>query len=48
MFNKKGQLIGLMVAKQAEEDRMSFAIPSDKIIQAYIELIEEFKARNHE
>ncbi len=48
LFNKKGQLIGLMVAKQAEEDRMSFAIPSDKIIQAYIELIEEFKARNHE
>lgn len=46
LFNNRGQLIGLMVAKQAEEDRMCFAIPSDKIINAYAQLIEEYRAKN--
>lgn len=48
LFNNKGQLIGLMVAKQAEEDRLCFAIPSDKIIQAYVQLIEEYRTKNDE
>ncbi|MFA6378326.1 MAG: S1C family serine protease [Candidatus Omnitrophota bacterium] len=45
LFNKKGQLIGLMVAKQADRDRACFAIPSDKIITAYLEFLNEVKQK---
>lgn len=45
LFNSKGQLIGLMVAKQGDQDRRCFAIPSDKIIRAYLDLIEEIKQK---
>ncbi len=36
LFNQKGHLVGLMVASQLKEDRSSFAIPSDTILQHYI------------
>jgi len=47
LFNSKGQLIGLMVAKQANQDRLCFAIPSDKIIKAYLKFLEEIKTKSH-
>jgi len=45
LFNNKGQLIGLMVAKQADQDRLCYAIPSDKIIQAYLAFLKEAKQK---
>jgi S1-C subfamily serine protease len=45
LFNNKGQLIGLMVAKKGDQDRLCFAIPSEKIIQAYVAFLEEIKQR---
>ncbi len=48
LFNTKGQMIGLMVAKQGDQDRLCFAIPSDKIIQTYLTFLEEVKQRNEQ
>jgi S1-C subfamily serine protease len=48
LFNNKGQMIGLMVAKQGDQDRLCFAIPSNKIIQTYLTFLEEVKKRNEQ
>jgi len=39
LLNKKGQLIGLMVASETRANRSSFAIPSNKIHDHYLEYL---------
>lgn len=41
LFNKYGELIGLMVAGQTEHDRSSFAISSNKIRRYYSDYLKE-------
>ena len=46
LFNPKGQLLGLMVAGQMQSDRSSFAIPSNKILQFYLQYLQSKKEVN--
>jgi len=45
LFNRKGELVGLMTAKEQSADHSSFAIPSNKIAAA---LNEYLKAQNQQ
>ncbi|MDP8213343.1 MAG: S1C family serine protease [Candidatus Zapsychrus exili] len=41
ILNEDGQLIGIIVAKQRKKQRVSFAIPSNKIKKLYLHFIKE-------
>jgi len=45
LFNYKGHLVGLMVARQMERDRYTFAIPSNTILKNYMEYLQTLKPR---
>ena len=46
LFNRQGQLIGLMTAKEMSADHSSFAIPSNQIALHLISYLNEIKAKN--
>ncbi|MDP8266764.1 MAG: serine protease [Candidatus Aceula meridiana] len=43
LFNYRGHLVGLMVARQMEQDRFTFAIPSNTILKSYLEYLKTLK-----
>lgn len=42
LFNQKGELIGMMTAKEMDADHSSFAVPSNRITEALKNYLKEF------
>lgn len=45
LFDRKGQLVGLMVAKETTADHSSFAIPSNKIMPFLVDYLQEVQGQ---
>ena len=45
LFDRKGQLVGLIVAKETTADHSSFAIPSNKIMPYLVDYLQEVQGQ---